>query len=169
MNLSPECERRRIGVEFLVETTPSLCKCVGELLGSGMQSRVIPFQQLILYWKTPVNTGWPRSQKWPWTLSRAWALKSPRSVQFSSPSGCSDVYYWWPSTILSRPAPAELLCTAEPKQVQRPAWSRSCSSPGCQVLFLFMHTSSTNRDYLILAYKLRRTCRESFFFSFFIQ
>lgn len=83
MNLSPECERRRIGVAFLVETAPSPCKCGGELLGSGMQSRVIPFQQL-MYWKTPVNTGWPRSQKWPWTLSRAWALKSPRSVQFSS-------------------------------------------------------------------------------------
>lgn len=27
---------------------------------------------------------------------------------------------------------------------------------------------STNRDYLILAYKLRRTCRESFFFFFFL-
>lgn len=47
MNSSPECERRRIGVEFLVETVPSLCKHVGELLESGTQSRVIPFQQLI--------------------------------------------------------------------------------------------------------------------------
>lgn len=46
LNSSPECERRT-GVEFLVETVPSLCKRVGEMLGSGMYLKVIPFQQLI--------------------------------------------------------------------------------------------------------------------------
>lgn len=46
MNLGPECERGRTGVEFLVETVLSLCKLVG-LLRSGKQFRGSPFQLLI--------------------------------------------------------------------------------------------------------------------------
>lgn len=47
MNLILECERRQISVEFLVWISTQLSKHVGELLKSGMQSGLNPFQQLI--------------------------------------------------------------------------------------------------------------------------
>lgn len=84
------------------------------------------------------------------------------------PSGCSDMYYWWPSTILSHPAPAELLCTAEPKQVQRPACSLRADLQAVRSCFFSCILPSTNTDHFILAQKLKRTCRESFSFFFFL-
>lgn len=162
--LSTEGERRKIGVEFQIETVPSLCKWAGALLGSGTQSRVIPLQQLVYVledtskYRVAVLTEMALRALQECQLWNHHAARSPLLLR----SGCSDMYYWWASTSLS---PLLLQSPCAPL-----SWSRCRDQRGARAAdlravrscFFSCTLPSANRDRLVLAQKLKRTCREYF-------